>query len=175
MVYWLGSPPSRALQGRSSVSNYKKGEKTMSAKQNKELVRQAWKAWNEVGGDAAKVPAVYDKYYTSDFIFHNLAGVDMTRAKQMQSDIELVSAFPDSSYQIDDILAEGDRVAIRVTMNGIHRGTFMGIPPTGKHVVGKGEEIYRVTGGKIAESWCIIDAHGLLNQLGAIPSAGAKR
>jgi predicted ester cyclase len=79
------------------------------------------------------------------------------------------SATPNLSHTIEDMLAEGDRVAVRLTARGTHTGEFMGIPPTGKQVTVTGTVICRIAEGKIQEDWFNSDALGLLQQLGVIP------
>jgi steroid delta-isomerase-like uncharacterized protein len=83
------------------------------------------------------------------------------------------AAFPDWEEQIQDVVAEGDRVVLRVTAGGTHEGEFQGMAPTGKTVEITGMGIVRVENGKIAESWWEFDAIGLMQQLGAIPTAAA--
>ncbi|MFD2090992.1 ester cyclase [Blastococcus deserti] len=79
------------------------------------------------------------------------------------------TAFPDWQETVDDVVAEGDRVVIRVTGRGTHEGPFQGLPPTGRHVTATGVGIARMEGGRIAETWAEYDALGLLQQLGAFP------
>ena len=83
------------------------------------------------------------------------------------------AAFPDWEEQIQDVIAEGDRVVLRVTAGGTHEGEFQGIAPTGKQVTITGMGIVRIEDGQIAESWWEFDAIGLMQQLGAIPAAAA--
>jgi len=78
--------------------------------------------------------------------------------------------FPDMRLVVEDIVAAGDRVAVRWTFQGTHQGEFLGIPPTGKQVTMSAIEINRVHDGKVAEHWVQFDQLGLLRQLGAIPS-----
>ena len=73
---------------------------------------------------------------------------------------------------VEDIVASGDRVAVRWTFHGTHQGEFLGIPPTGKPVTMAAIEINRVRDGKVAEHWVQLDQLGMLRQLGAIPSPG---
>jgi steroid delta-isomerase-like uncharacterized protein len=80
------------------------------------------------------------------------------------------SAFPDLTMTEDDILAEGDKVVMRWTGSGTHRGELMGIPPTGKRVNVSGILISRFAGGKIVEEHEIFDALGMLQQLGVVPA-----
>jgi steroid delta-isomerase-like uncharacterized protein len=79
------------------------------------------------------------------------------------------NAFPDWHESVDDVIAEGDRVVIRVTGRGTHQGEFQGVPATGEQVLATGIGIGRIDGGQIAESWAAYDALGLMQQLGAVP------
>jgi predicted ester cyclase len=80
------------------------------------------------------------------------------------------AAFPGYQLSAEDMVVEGDRVAIRSIMTGIHQGELMGILPTGKQVSVPLMVFYRVAGGKITEFWINADTLGLLQQLGAIPA-----
>ncbi len=146
----------------------------MSTKGNKELVRQVIKDRNEFVGDAAKVRSWCEKYCAPGYIHHNLARGDMNREQMMQYFVELMSAFPDFNKSIDDMVAEGDKVALRYTIEGTHKGTFAGIPATGKHVSIKGNEIYKIEGRKILEWWDFADYLGLMTQLGVVSGAAPK-
>ena len=66
---------------------------------------------------------------------------------------EAREAFPDLTVRVEDVMAEGDRVAGRVTMHGTHRGEFQGIAPTGKRVEVRAIDIFRISNGKIVEHW----------------------
>jgi predicted ester cyclase len=66
---------------------------------------------------------------------------------------EARAGFPDLSITVEDVMAEGDRVATRVTMRGTHRGEFQGIAPTGKRVEVRVIDMFRISGGKIMEHW----------------------
>jgi len=76
------------------------------------------------------------------------------------------SAFPDIRFEHEDTVLAGDKIAHRWTFEGTHRGEMMGIEPTDKTVTVHGIEINRIADGKIAESWAISDALGMLRQLG---------
>jgi predicted ester cyclase len=82
------------------------------------------------------------------------------------------AAFPDLQTTIEDLIAEGDKVAIRQTWRGTRNGNFLGIPPTGEQVTFTSTEFYRVAGGELAEEWVELDMLGWLQQLGAIPPMG---
>jgi predicted ester cyclase len=82
------------------------------------------------------------------------------------------AAFPGNQLALDDVVAEGEQVACRFTVQGVHRGDLQGIPPTGKDVRVDGITILRFAGGKCVERWNQADFLGLLHQLGAIPAPG---
>ena len=82
------------------------------------------------------------------------------------------SAFPGYQTTVDDLIAEGDRVAALHTHSGTHRGEFLGIPPTGKSATTQGIEIFRVHNGQIVEFWHMDDIMSLVQALGGIPSPG---
>jgi len=146
----------------------------MSTKENKRLVHQAIKEWNALNGDEAKMRSLYDKYYAPGFIYHDVSGGDMNREQTVRDMVRYLSAFPDLYYSIDDILAEGDKTVIRCTIKATHKGTFMGIPGTGKQIVLKAVEIDKIKGGKIVEAWGFSDSQGLMTQLGVVPGDAPK-
>ena len=78
-----------------------------------------------------------------------------------------LTAFPDMHVTINDIFAEGDKVAVRWTNECTHKGEIMGIPPTGKRVKFSGITIYRLANGKVVEEWWSWDVFGLIQQLTA--------
>jgi predicted ester cyclase len=79
------------------------------------------------------------------------------------------AAFPGYDLEINDMVAEDDKVAIRATFHGTHRGEFQGIPPTGRDVSIPLMLIYRIASDRIVEHWMNADSLGLLQQLGAVP------
>lgn len=84
----------------------------------------------------------------------------------------LRSAFPDDQHTIEDLIAEGDKVVVRLTHRGTHKGNFLGLPPTGKHITQTSIHIFRFADGKLLEAWANRDDLGLMQQLGAIPTTG---
>lgn len=79
------------------------------------------------------------------------------------------TAFPDARFTVEDRVAEGDRVAARLTMRGTHLGSLNGIPATGRTITVTGMSIERVVDGRIVEGWNENDALGLMQQLGVLP------
>jgi steroid delta-isomerase-like uncharacterized protein len=82
-------------------------------------------------------------------------------------------AFPDLAFTIDDVIAAGDRVAMRWHTTGTHRGELEGLAPTGASVGSTGISIDRWEDGKLVESWTEWDNLGLARQLGAAPPEGS--
>jgi predicted ester cyclase len=80
---------------------------------------------------------------------------------------ETLASFAHMNCTAEDIIAEGDKVAIRWSWRGIHKGEYMGIAPTGKQVTMTGISILRIVGGKIVEEWGESDNLGFMEQLGA--------
>ena len=83
-----------------------------------------------------------------------------------------LAAFPDLHVTMEDMIAEGDRVVVRWTASGTHKGDLMGIAPTGRRVTVTGIAIDRIAGGKTVEHWEVFDQMGLMQQLGVIPAQG---
>ena len=137
----------------------------MSLADNKALVRRLFdEVWNT--GNVA----IVDDLLAPDFVDHaaQMGGGDPTR-DGFKTQVRLFrTAFPDGRSQIEDLIAEDDRVVARWTDGGTQRGEWMGVPPTGKRVTMTGIDVYRIEQGRIAEFWCSEDELGLLRQLGAI-------
>lgn len=79
------------------------------------------------------------------------------------------SGFPDIQWVLEEMIAEGDKVAARFTMRGTHQGPFFGFPPTGRSIVVQAMNFYRLSGGQFVEERGQPDLLGLLQQIGAIP------
>ena len=81
-------------------------------------------------------------------------------------------AFPDFRFEVEDLIAEGDKVAARVIVSGTHLGEMMGLAPTGKRVSTSGIEVFRFEDGKMAEHWAAFEALDMLQQIGMVPIPG---
>jgi steroid delta-isomerase-like uncharacterized protein len=81
----------------------------------------------------------------------------------------LRAALPDLRVRIEDILAEEDKIAVRLSGEGTHRGSGFGVAPSGRRVQVTGITIIRIADGKIVEAWNSLDQLGLLTQLGVVP------
>ena len=82
------------------------------------------------------------------------------------------AAFPDVRVEIDDMIAEGDKVVTRFTIYGTQRGRFHGVPPTNRQVVFTETTIARVVEGKITDLWANVDSLGMFGQLGVFELPG---
>jgi steroid delta-isomerase-like uncharacterized protein len=78
--------------------------------------------------------------------------------------------FPDVQWTLEEMIAEGDKVAARYTMRGTHRGTFLGIPPTEKRIEVQAMNFYQWSDGQIVGERGQPDMLGLLQQIGALPA-----
>ena len=79
-------------------------------------------------------------------------------------------AFPDLHVSVEDLIEEGDKIVARNTVTGTHQGEYMGIPATGTRVTYDEIFIVRFAGGRIAETWGVVDVFSQMKQLGAIPA-----
>ena len=80
------------------------------------------------------------------------------------------TAFPDIHVQVDDQIAEGDKVLTRITIQGTHQGQFMNVPPTNKKISVTALVVTRFKNGQNVEGWAELDRFGLMQQLGVIPA-----
>lgn len=145
----------------------------MSAKEIKALERRFIKEWNK--GKAAAM-TVIDKLCSTCIVYHGGGGEEIHGLKGFkQSMSEFYNAFPDSHFTIDDMVFEGDKVVVRWTMTGTHKGEFGGIPPTNKKVTMWGIYIDRIAGDKFVETWERFDTLGMMQQLGLVPTPGKGR
>ncbi len=132
-------------------------EQTLSA--NKALVRAHYDAvTNSCDPDAIR------RQITDDFYDHAV-GKHYTADELVAHSRGLHATFAKLSATVEDMIAEGDRVAARVTWRGVHAGPWRGIEPTGKQVAFTGMTWWRIRDGRIAERWAEVDFAALEAQL----------
>lgn len=85
------------------------------------------------------------------------------------------SAFPDLSVVVEQVLSEGDRVSVRLTLNGTHKGTFLNIPATYHAVTFNGMAFIRIQNGKVVDRWGIYDMGKLMAQLTQPPASDVEK
>lgn len=78
----------------------------------------------------------------------------------------LREGFPDVRFTLEELVGEDETVAARYSWRGTHRGAFLGIPPTGKTILVRGMDFYRLRDNRIVEHWDVVDDLGMLTQLG---------
>jgi steroid delta-isomerase-like uncharacterized protein len=113
---------------------------------------------------------VIDELVSPDFVEHNpMPGFEGNREGFKHMVAGLHQAFPDFDTQIQDQIADGDKVVERWTATGTQEGDFMGVPATHRRVDIEGMDISRIEDGKIVEHWTQMDAMAMMQQLGVIP------
>lgn len=135
----------------------------MSVEENKALIRRAFAAANAGDIDASVAATAPDA---------RLNGQPFGREGDRERTRRLLAAFPDVHYELHDLIAEGDKVAVRYTMRGTQQGELLGIAPTGKAVAMSVTTIYQISDDQIVDLWENYDELGLFRQLGAIPAFG---
>jgi steroid delta-isomerase-like uncharacterized protein len=118
--------------------------------------------------------AIADELFAPDFIDHAAApGMNNRGPESMrQAATMLRTAFPDLHFTIEEVVAEGDTVAGRVTLSGTHQGPFLGIAPTGRSFRQAQMHFVRFRDGKSVEYREVRDDLGMMQQLGVIPAPG---
>jgi steroid delta-isomerase-like uncharacterized protein len=139
----------------------------MSTEDNKALARRyIEEVFNQ------KNLTLVDELNSPDFVFHNASTTIQGREPYKAYLSMILTAYPDLHMTIEDMIAEGDILAERVTIRGTHKGDFMGIPPTGKQMTITAIYIGRFANGKGVEVWANTDDLGAMQQLGVIPPMG---
>jgi steroid delta-isomerase-like uncharacterized protein len=116
--------------------------------------------------------AIAEELIAPDFINHDVPPGLPNRGPEAIRQVVMMlrRAFPDLCFTVEDLIAEGDMVAGRVTMGGTHEGPFMGIAPTGRSVQQAHMHIIRFSDGKAVEHRAVRDDLTLMRQLGILPS-----
>jgi steroid delta-isomerase-like uncharacterized protein len=111
---------------------------------------------------------VVEELFAPDYKHHDPANPDVIVGNEgVRRHIQtLRGAFPDITFQVEDMIAQGDKVVIRWTANVTHTGDYFGIPPTGKSATITGMNTWQVRDGKAVEGWVNRDDVGLMQQLG---------
>jgi steroid delta-isomerase-like uncharacterized protein len=141
---------------------------TAQATSNKATFRRLHDAVNS--GDVELISKMIDEVVEPDVLIGTPLPIEATGAQALkQVWATLLRAYPDLHITVEDLIAEGDKVVCRNVVTGTHRGEYMGIPPTGRSVTYNEMIIVRFEGGRIAETWGVVDVLSQMRQLGAIP------
>lgn len=111
-----------------------------------------------------------EELIADDHVTHGGVALERGPENVKQRISAMRTAFPDMAWAVEDMVAEGDRVACRFTVSGTHQGKFLGVASTGKRVTWSATATFRVSNGKIAEDWVNWNQYGLMQQIGAIPT-----
>jgi steroid delta-isomerase-like uncharacterized protein len=139
----------------------------MSLEENKAVVQRNYEELNR-----GNLVGAIDELYAEDFVLHVPGLPEPLRGREAFKQFVtafFLDAFPDLHETAEDLIAEGDKVAIRESYQGTHTGQFQGLAPTGQVVRFTSTDIYRIADGKIVEVWTELDALRMMQQLGAIP------
>jgi steroid delta-isomerase-like uncharacterized protein len=144
----------------------------MSEDANKALVRRFYEeVWGRGNLDVA------DELFAQDYVRHDFRAGEAAPGPEGQKQIAAAfrEAFPDLTWEVDFILADGDFVAGRWTATGTHLGSWAGVEPTGRSMRFSGINVFRFSDGKALELWNHRDDLGLMQQLQAPVYAGASQ
>jgi steroid delta-isomerase-like uncharacterized protein len=136
------------------------------SERNKEVIRRALlEAWG--GGNLD----VLDELVAEDYVGHEGSQPEPVRGRAALKALmaSFREAIPDLTYEIEDQLAEGEKVATKWRGSGTQSGELLGVPATGRRVSFGGISIERVVDGRVVEDWSYWDVAGLMRQLGAAP------
>lgn len=139
----------------------------MSTEENKAIVRRFFEEGLSKGNLSAA-----DELLSTNFAIH----VPLPASPGVEGINEVITAcraaFEHLNVTVEDMIAEGDTVAARFTARGVHKGSFMGLPATGKLITMTGIEIFRIKDDKIIELWGEANLLGLMQQLGIVSAPG---
>lgn len=110
-------------------------------------------------------PAAVDDLATEDFTAHTFGPLPPGREPLKQAMARAGAGVSDPEFRIDDVIAEGDRVVVRLTTTATHSGTFMGIPASGRRYAISEIHIFRIRDGQVSEHWHEFDKLALMRQL----------
>jgi predicted ester cyclase len=143
----------------------------LSAQDNKAVVARLLTAWND-----SDFHVIEEELVASHFVNHNpppVPGIGRDRDGMLAAMRYMRQAFPDGRAESVNLVAEDDKVVVQDVVRGTHQGEFMGVSATGRQVSFEFIHIFRLADGRIVERWGLVDAMGLMMQLGAIPTPQA--
>lgn len=128
----------------------------------KDVVRRAYSAVST--GDSDALSDLLD----NDVVEHDeILGFPPTKQGVLRFFRTFREAFPDLAMTADDMIAEGDKVFVRATVSGTHRGEFFGVPASGNEITSPIADFFRIREGRIVEHWGVADMGALMKQLGS--------
>jgi predicted ester cyclase len=135
---------------------------------NKATLRRFHDATNT--GDLELILKMIDELVEPDAVIHTPLPIEATGAQLLKEAFaRLLRAYPDLHITVEDVIEQGDKIVSRNTVTGTHQGEYLGVTPTGRSVTYNEIFIVRFAGGRIAETWGVVDVFSQMKQLGAIP------
>jgi steroid delta-isomerase-like uncharacterized protein len=141
-------------------------QEEVEKEQNKRLVRLFFELLDRHDADRIGQLLVSSTNYTF-YVGGTSSPLDWNEHKRLLAGV--TNAFPDLHHEIVDMVAEGDKVAVRLNVTGTHKGEFQGIPPTSKRLSLDEMGFITIIDGKITEGWISADTMKLMQQIGGIP------
>jgi steroid delta-isomerase-like uncharacterized protein len=118
---------------------------------------------------------VFDQLFAGDFVDRTTPpGFTPGRDGARGLYHALRAAFPDFRAEVHRQAADGELVVTYTTYRGTHRGSFLGLAPTGRRVHFKSVDVMRVRDGRVVEHWGVANFSSLMRQLGAWPAAASE-
>ena len=140
---------------------------TVQTQSNKATFRRFCDAMST--GDGKLITNTIDELVEPDAVIRTPLPIDATGAQALKEVFaRLHRVFPDLRITVEDLIAEDDKVVGRNSVTGTHHGEYMGLPPTGKSVTYNEIFIFRFAGGRIAETWGVVDVFSQMKQLGLV-------
>lgn len=143
----------------------------MTAADSKAIVRRFYeKLWND------RQIEIADEIFAADCLTHQLQSgaedVGVLRDPQAikQHVASWLAGFADLRFQVEEMIAEADKVVTRCVAHGTHTGAWCGISPTNKQISIRMVVIHKIQNGKIAEDWVLVESLGFFQQLGLLPT-----
>jgi steroid delta-isomerase-like uncharacterized protein len=143
---------------------------TAESERNKATLRRLIDGMNT--NDVEIISKTIDELVEPDVVIRNPLPLDVPGAQGLKLVFTtLHRAYPDLHITIEDVIAEGNKVVVRNTVTGTHKGEYMGIPATGKTVTYNEIFIARFVNSRVAEAWGVVDVLAQMRQLGVIPAS----
>ncbi len=143
----------------------------MSAEESRATMRRYFGAFEQGDND------LLDELLAPEYVNHSPATPDLPTGPEGVKGVVAMfrSGIPDLRVLVEDMIAEGDKVATRYTLEGTHGGELFGVAPTGQHLSIKSISIERVSDGKIREHWRITDSLEMMQQIGLVTEPGQEK
>lgn len=139
------------------------------ASDNKKIIRRLYEeVWNKRRLELMNELALPSHALNGPNFFGSSIGPEAYRNQVLL----FITGFPDLKFEVEDMIAEGDKVVSYWTLSGTHKGEFYGVPATNKKVSVDGITIHQMANGRIMDSYVSWDVWGMMQQLGVVPALG---